>query len=112
MADETAESRQQEPEQQRGSVALHYENARLNYANVTLVNTTPEEVVLNFGINAVPPTREREVNVQITDRIILSYASAKRLAITLGNVVKRYEDADGVIDLPRRQAAPSTGEVE
>jgi hypothetical protein len=92
-------------EQERGSIRLHYENAPLNYANIALVSSTPEEVILNFGVNAVPPTAEREVNVNINSRVILSYPSAKRLAITLGNMVKRYEDAHGVIDLPRRPVA-------
>ncbi len=86
---------------ERPSVNLRLEGADLNYANVAVVTSTPEEVILNFGMNAVPPTPERQVVVQITDRIILSYPSAKRLAITLGNIIRRYEEARGVIRLPQ-----------
>ncbi len=78
----------------------------MHYANLALVNTTPEEVILNFAINVVPPSPEREVSVDINSRIILSYASAKRLALTLGNIISRYEEANGVIPMPRPQQAP------
>ena len=56
---------------------------------MALVTTTPEEVVLNFGISAVPPTPEREVVVDINNRVILSFTSAKRLALTLGSIISR-----------------------
>ncbi len=95
------------PEQER-QVRLHAPDVDLDYANITVVASTPEEVVLNFGFNA-GPNEEGEVHIQVSNRVILSYPSAKRLAITLGNLVKRYEDARGVIELPERQQAPSTG---
>jgi hypothetical protein len=109
MADQTPENQQAPEAQQRGSIRLNYANAPLHYANLALVTTTPEEVILNFGVNAVPPTPEREMNLEISDRIILSFPSAKRLALTLGNIISRYEEAHGVIQMPRPPAAPGTG---
>ena len=105
MADERPEAQQAAEAQQRGSLRFNYANAPLHYANLALVTSTPEEVILNFGVSAVPPSPEREVTVDITNRIILSYPSAKRLAIKLGNIISRYEEAQGVIQLPRRPAA-------
>ncbi len=112
MPDQRSDAQQPADAQQRGSIRLSYANAPLHYANLALVNTTPEEVVLNFGVNAVPPTPEREVTVEINNRIILSYPSAKRLALTLGNLISRYEEAHGVIPVPRPQAAPAAEEPE
>jgi hypothetical protein len=108
---QTAEAPQAADAQQRGSIRLNYAAAPLHYANLALVTTTPEEVVLNFGVSAVPPTPEREVVVDISNRIILSYPSAKRLALTLGSIISRYEEMQGVIQLPRRPAAPGAGEA-
>jgi len=115
MAEETSENQQSngaQQAQQRTSMRFSYEGVPLNYANLALVMGMPEEVVLNFGLNAAPPTAEREVNVQINNRVIMSYPSAKRLALTLGNVISRYEEAHGVIPLPSQQAAPGTQEAQ
>jgi hypothetical protein len=109
MADEGMITPQEGAEgeaEQRGTLNLVAQDAKTSYANLAVLTTTPEEVVLNFGINVTPMTQDRKVNVEITDRIIMTYASAKRLAITLGNVVKRYEEKVGVIDVGS-QAAPS-----
>jgi len=107
---QTAEGAQAADAQQRGSIRLNYASTPIHYANLALVTTTPEEVILNFGVSAVPPTPEREVVVDINNRIILSFASAKRLALTLGTSFSRYEELHGAIQLPTRPAAPGPGE--
>jgi hypothetical protein len=96
---EQEKSETPQPQENRGTLRLRQENAKTSYANMTLVTTTPEEVILNFGINTMPPNEQREINVEISDRIILNYPSAKRLAIALGNLIQRYEAARGVINL-------------
>ena len=100
---------QQQPdadEQQRAVLNLRQDRAQTSYANLAMITSTPEEVVLHFGINVSPPTRDRQVNAEITSRVIMSYPSAKRLALTLGNVIQRYEAQKGVIEVGR-PAAPS-----
>ncbi len=106
MSDESTTGGDQ---QARRSVNLQMEDSELNYANTAIVTGTPEEVILNFGINTMPPAREGRTTVQVTDRVILSYPSAKRLAVTLGNIIRRYEDAHGVIEI-QRQTPPPTRE--
>ncbi len=110
MPDQKPEAQQPADAQQRGSIRLNYADTPMHYANLALVNTTPEEVILNFGVNAVPPSPEREVTVEINNRIILSYPSAKRLALTLGNIISRYEELHGVIPMPRPQTPPAGGD--
>jgi hypothetical protein len=95
-------------EQQRGTLNLRYEQTATAYANIAVLTSTPEEVVLNFGTNITPPTAQREVNAEISNRIIMTYPSAKRLAVTLGNLIKRYEARNGLIDVTPRGIA-STG---
>lgn len=90
------------PEERRGVLNMRTQGATTSYANMAVVTTTPEEVVLNFGINVAPPTPQREVNVEIVNRVIMTYASAKRLALTLGNVLQRYEARRGPIDVGGR----------
>ena len=96
---------------QRAMLRLRYDNAETNYANFFIVNNRPEEVILNMGVNVMPPQQrpgeQPELNVEITNRLILSYTSAKRLAITLGNVIQAFENVNGVIDINPR--APAGG---
>ena len=92
---------------QQAKLQIRDAGAQTSYANFFLVTTTPEEVVLNFGINLLPPSREHELRVDISNRVVLGYISAKRLAITLSNVIQRYEAEHGVIEVDaRRRSSP------
>ncbi len=73
-----------------------------SYANVCNVSSTREEVVLVFGINQAWERGRNEVQVQLTDRIILSPFAAKRLAGLLANVVREYESRFGTLDVETR----------
>ena len=70
-----------------------------SYANVRNVMSTREEVVLMFGVNQAWHAGQKEVTVQLTDRIILSPHAAKRLSLLLGNIVKQYEDRFGQLSI-------------
>lgn len=85
--------------QQTATLRVNDANASTSYSNFAIVTSTPEEAVINFGINLMIPNQEKEVRVDISDRVVMSYASAKRLAITLSNLIQRHEAAHGVIDI-------------
>jgi Protein of unknown function (DUF3467) len=86
-------------------------NLKSSYANVCNVSSTREEVVLVFGINQVWERGQNEVQVQLTDRIILSPFAAKRLAQLLNNVVREYESRFGALNVdPRRPGDSSSPE--
>jgi hypothetical protein len=70
-------------------------NMKSSYANVCNVASTREEVVMLFGMHQAWQNGQREVTVQLTDRIVLSPFAAKRLVNLLGNVVKEYETRFG-----------------
>lgn len=70
-----------------------------SYANVCNVTSTREEVVMLFGINQAWNRGQKEVTIQLTDRIIVSPFAAKRLALLLDGVVKEYEKRFGVLNV-------------
>ncbi len=72
-----------------------------SYANVCNVASTREEVTLFFGTNQTL-TREKELSVKLSDRIILSPFAAKRLLLLLGNIVSQYEQRFGEIKIETR----------
>ena len=74
-------------------------NLKSSYANVCNVSSTREEVVLVFGINQAWERGRSEVQVQLTDRLILSPFAAKRLAGLLANVVREYESRFGELNI-------------
>jgi hypothetical protein len=70
-----------------------------SYANVCNVTSTREEVVMLFGINQAWNRGQKEVTIQLTDRIIISPYAAKRLASLLEGVVKEYEKRFGALNV-------------
>lgn len=74
-----------------------------SYANAFRTNGTAEEVILDFGLNllaSVAPDKDvPEITFQVQERVILNYYSAKRLAITLGQVIRRHEDQFGELEM-------------
>jgi uncharacterized protein DUF3467 len=70
-----------------------------SYANVCNVTSTREEVVMLFGINQAWNRGQKEVTIQLTDRIIISPYAAKRLAALLDGVVQEYEKRFGTLNL-------------
>ena len=93
-------------------------NMRSSYANAFRTNGTAEEVMLDFGLNLISPAAQQqaagqpgtqqqqpEIIFQVSDRVIMNYYSAKRLAITLSQLIRRREEQFGEIelDLAKRQ---------
>jgi len=78
------------------------------YANVSNVAGTREEIVLLFGMNQAWHAGQKEVKVQLTDRIVLSPFAAKRFSILLNNVLQDYEKRYGALEVGAPQAPPST----
>lgn len=87
------------------TVQFDVSNLKNSYANVCNVSSTREEVVLAFGINDVWERAQANLQVQLTNRIVLNPYAAKRLAAVLNRVVAEYESKFGTLkDDPRPQA--------
>ena len=101
MADETkapAETPEAPAGEQQGQrVQVDETNATCSYANFCRVTGTPEELIVDFGLNSQPfgvPTEP----VQITQRIVTNYYTAKRMLHALHLSVQRHEQAFGVLE--------------
>ena len=70
-------------------------NMRSTYANVCNVSSTREEVTFLFGTNQAWRQGQKEVAIDLTDRIILSPFAAKRLHLLLSSVMRQYEERFG-----------------
>jgi hypothetical protein len=68
--------------------------------------STREEVVLLFGINQAWHAGQKEVTVQLTDRLILSPFAAKRLSMLLTNVVREHEARFGPVPVEAARTDP------
>src|SRR3990170_3172057 len=79
-------------------------NMRSNYANAFRANGTAEELMLDFGVNNIVPGAQGELNqpeiiFQVNERVVLNYYTAKRLALTLGQIIRRHEEQFGQLEL-------------
>jgi hypothetical protein len=70
-----------------------------SYANVCNVTSTREEVVMLFGMNQAWNRGQKEVTIQLTDRIVVSPYAAKRLSMLLQGVVAEYEKRFGALNV-------------
>jgi hypothetical protein len=79
------------------------------YANFCRVASTPEELVLDFGLNPQPFSQSSEP-VAITQRLVVNPYTAKRMWAALGMALQRHEQAFGVIetDVAKRAIPPKS----
>jgi hypothetical protein len=100
-----APAAQQQAAQQQ--VQLDDSHVTSCYANFCRVTGTPEELIIDFGLNT-QPVGIPEKPIKVTQRIILNHFTAKRLLAALSMSVQRHEAAFGVLetDVRKRVQAP------
>ncbi len=84
-------------QQQRMQVQIDDTKALASYANFCRVTGTPEELIIDFGLNPQPigvPTQP----IPITQRIITNFYTAKRMLHALSLTVQRHEATFGVLE--------------
>ncbi len=86
-----------QPAGQRQQVQVDDTKAVSSYANFCRVTGTPEELIVDFGLNSQPVGVPSEPLV-ITQRIIVNYYTAKRLLAALQMSLQRHEGAFGVLE--------------
>ena len=68
------------------------------YANFCRVTGTPEELIIDFGLNPQPvglPTQP----IVVTDRIVTNFYTAKRMLSALQVTIMRHEQAFGNLEV-------------
>lgn len=78
------------------------------YANFFRVTGTPEELVLDFGLNTQLMQPGGPESVKLSQRLVMSFFTAKRLLNALSWAVNRHESTFGGIetDFQRRMKNP------
>ena len=97
---EISDSRDQ---QQRVEIQVDDSHALTSYTNFCRVTGTPEELIIDFGVNSQPSGVPSEPIV-ITQRIVCNLYTAKRLLQVLQLTIDRHEGAFGALetDVQRR----------
>ena len=88
---------QGQPQQQQIRVEIDDSNVSAAYANFCRVTGSPEELILDFGLNSQPfgvPTEP----IAVTHRIITNFYTAKRLLHTLHMAIQRHEATFGALE--------------
>ena len=108
-APEPAPAAPQPHAQQQGRTEIHLDDkqAHAAYANFARVTATPEEVIIDFALNPNPFMAGRQ-DIQVSQRLIVNFFTAKRLWIALGQTLQRHEATYGAVELDvTRRAHPS-----
>ena len=102
MSSENPEQVQDQPEaqqqQQRAQIQIDDSNVNAGYANFCRVTGTPEELIIDFGLNPQPlgiPTTP----IPVTQRVITNFYTAKRMLHALSMTVQRHEQTFGVLEI-------------
>jgi Protein of unknown function (DUF3467) len=78
-------------------IRLDDSNMKSCYANFANVNSNREETVLLFGMHHAWAGGQKEIEVQLSNRIVMSPYAAKRLATLLNNVLREHESRFGAL---------------
>jgi len=79
--------------------AIDTEDLKTTYANVCRIAQTPNEMIVDFGLNPNFFGTILSEPLKLESRIILSHDGAKRLLLHLANAIQSYETKYGVIEL-------------
>jgi len=79
--------------------AIDQNNLKISYANVCRIAQTPNEVIVDFGMNPNFFGQILDEPLKLDHRIILSHDAAKRLCIHLTQTIQAFEAKYGVIEL-------------
>lgn len=103
MSEETPQT-PQAPQGQQTEVFVDDSQTLPSYSNFCRVTATPEEVILDFGLNPQPFATGRQ-DVKANQRLVMNFYTAKRLLTALGMTIQRHEGTFGSIELDVRRRA-------
>jgi hypothetical protein len=104
---------QQNPQvPQTNEVVVDDSGALPTYANFCRVTATPEEVILDFGLNAQPFTPGTQLVKANHHRIVMNFYTSKRLLAAIATTIQRHEQAFGSIETDvSRRVSPSQAQL-
>jgi hypothetical protein len=90
--------RQDSQAQQAPEVVVDDSVAEPTYSNFCRVMATPEEVILDFGLNPQPFTAGSQV-IKANHRIVMNVYTTKRLLAAIATTIERHEQTFGTIEM-------------
>lgn len=109
-ADPSAAAQAQTQAQQPVQVQVNDDNAMATYANFCRVTGSPEELIVDFGLNPQPIGVPKDP-IQVKQRIIVNFFTAKRLLAALQMSVARHESVFGVLETDiNKRVRPGVGQ--
>jgi hypothetical protein len=92
------------PPQQPPQFPTDSSNISTVYTNFCRVSVTPEELILDFGLNTQVQPNPAEP-IRLSHRVVMNFFTAKRLMNALLGVVSQHENAYGVLELDFQRRA-------
>ena len=94
--------------EQQAPINVDINDLSSTYANFYRVMGTPEELILDFGLNVEHGQRTLTQPIKLTHRVVLNFFTAKKLLGTLYQAVNRHETLFGTVetDYNRRIKTP------
>lgn len=80
---------------------IHWDDSRMDtsYANICNISSTKEEIALLFGTNLTWQSGQKDVTVQLNNRVVMNPFVAKRLLKMLEATIQNYEKTVGPVDI-------------
>ena len=84
-------------------INIRVDQSKMNtsYVNAFQPIANPEEFMVDLGTNQAVPNSQnpntKEMHFKVENRLVMNYTTAKRLAATLSQVIKTYEEKYGNI---------------
>lgn len=97
-----------QPAAARQQIQIDDSKALALYANFCRVTGTPEELIIDFGLNPQPFTVPTEP-IPVTQRIITNFYTAKRMLAALQVSIQRHEAVFGVLETDVQKRVRSSG---
>lgn len=88
---------------QAANVQVRDQKLETQYTNIFRMAGTHEELFVDFGINLQHHDQPNTVVLDFSQRMVMSFYTAKKLAVELSKVVNRYEQVYGPLQLDPRQ---------
>lgn len=98
---------EQAPPQQMAQFSVDASALSTVYANFCRVTGTPEELVLDFGLNTQMTPVPNEP-IKLSHRLVMNHFTAKRLLGALHMAIQQHESVYGVleVDVQKRVRSP------
>ncbi len=96
--EEQQEQAQAPAQQQQQQLQVDDSHVIATYANFCRVTGSPEELIIDFGLNPQPMMGIPKNPIPVAQRVIVNFYTAKRLLAALNMSIQRHEQVFGVLE--------------